>query len=391
MRQRLLDAARESFREQGVRRSSVSAICRRAGVANGSFYQYFSDRQAVLRELAEELRERMSSELRQAAAGARDLKGRVSATAAALFDLFVQRPGLLHVLREAEFVDHGIARAVYSDLETLLPECLGVQAEPPGTLSALVVGAVYFNAVGRTAWGLKHQPLPTIVDQLLHGQAAGDALPELWRAPPQPIELDLGASAPAGLQAQEPTRRRLLDAGESLLGELGYEACSVARLTAAAGVGQGTFYLYFQSKDELLAEVVRRTNLRLKLHTARAVAGVDHRLSMEALALRAFSAFALRRRSVYRVVREAEFVDRDLGRWYYLDLAEGYRSTLEAAMASGQVRSMDPLSLGLSIMGLLHHLGMRWPVWEHAPVPQEVLDRTTELLMRGILGGTEHE
>lgn len=390
MRQRLLDAAGQSFWERGYRSSSVSAICRRAGVANGSFYQYFADRQAVLAELLATLREALGGSLRRAAEGGRDLKGRVSAVAAALYELFVQRPGLLHVLREAEFVAPDAARALYEELEELLPACLRVSPGPVGALSAFVVGSVYFNAVARTAWGLEHQPLPAIVDQLLYGQAPAGASPALWRAPVGPSGGEVTVPLPASAEAVEPTRRRLLDAGEGLLGELGYEACSIARLTAAAGVGQGTFYLYFQSKDELLAEVVRRTNLRLKLHTARAVAGVTHRLSMEALALRAFARFALRRRAVYRVVREAEFVDRAVGSWYYLDLAEGYRSTLESAMALGQVRSMDPLSLGLSIMGLLHHLGMRWPVWEQAEVPEAVLVQSIELMMRGILGGNAH-
>ena len=48
----------------------------------------------------------------------------------------------------------------------------------------------------------------------------------------------------------ERTRRRLLEAAESVFAELGYHDASIVKITEAAGVGQGTFYLYFASKKE---------------------------------------------------------------------------------------------------------------------------------------------
>ena len=46
------------------------------------------------------------------------------------------------------------------------------------------------------------------------------------------------------------TRQKLLDAAEQVFGELGYHEASIVKITEAAGVGQGTFYLYFASKKE---------------------------------------------------------------------------------------------------------------------------------------------
>lgn len=53
-------------------------------------------------------------------------------------------------------------------------------------------------------------------------------------------------------------REDFLDAAQDLfLGE-GYEATSVERITRAAGVAKGTFYLYFRSKEELLLALRNR-------------------------------------------------------------------------------------------------------------------------------------
>jgi AcrR family transcriptional regulator len=54
----------------------------------------------------------------------------------------------------------------------------------------------------------------------------------------------------------ERTRRKLLEAAEAVFAELGYHDASIVKLTEAAGVGQGTFYIYFASKKDVFDEIV---------------------------------------------------------------------------------------------------------------------------------------
>ena len=54
------------------------------------------------------------------------------------------------------------------------------------------------------------------------------------------------------------TRRRLLDAAEAVFGELGFPEASVVKVAEAAGVATGTFYLYFDSKDDVVLAVAER-------------------------------------------------------------------------------------------------------------------------------------
>ncbi len=56
-RAQLLQAARVVFAERGYQRSSVSHIIKQAGVARGTFYNYFDSKKAVLQEVLVDLTE----------------------------------------------------------------------------------------------------------------------------------------------------------------------------------------------------------------------------------------------------------------------------------------------------------------------------------------------
>ena len=56
----------------------------------------------------------------------------------------------------------------------------------------------------------------------------------------------------------EVRRDELLAVATRLFVDRGYERTSIERITTQAGVAKGTFYLYFESKQDLLAQIVER-------------------------------------------------------------------------------------------------------------------------------------
>ena len=58
--------------------------------------------------------------------------------------------------------------------------------------------------------------------------------------------------------------------------------------------------------------------------------------------LRAFFRFASEHRNLYRIVRQAEFVDEAIYRAYYDKISAGYIEGMRAAMKKGQVEKLDP-------------------------------------------------
>lgn len=59
--------------------------------------------------------------------------------------------------------------------------------------------------------------------------------------------------------SQGPKREQILEAAARLFVEQGFHATTVGGIARLAGVGKGTVYEYFSSKEELFRELVRRT------------------------------------------------------------------------------------------------------------------------------------
>ena len=179
------------------------------------------------------------------------------------------------------------------------------------------------------------------------------------------------------------TRQRLLDAAEVVFAELGYHDASIVKLTEEAGVGQGTFYLYFSSKKEIFDELVRDLNLRVRHAMAEGAAKGKTRVEAEVLGFQAFFRFTAEHTALYRIIRQAEFVSPESLRYHYDKIAEGYVAALAQAMQRGEVAPADPEVLAFALMGIGELIGMRWILWgDGAELPDEVLREVARLIER---------
>jgi AcrR family transcriptional regulator len=188
---------------------------------------------------------------------------------------------------------------------------------------------------------------------------------------------------PVGERGQR-TRQRLLDAAETAFGRRGYFATSIADVTRRAHVAQGTFYTYFPSKRAIFTELVRQRSRDVRRTIQEAVAGMSDRAVIERAGFQAFFRFIDRHRSMYRIVRQAEFVDPAVFRWYYRHFAEGYITGLRDAQRAGQVRDIDPEVLAFCLMGIGDFVGMRWVLWEHRGPSDAVVEGMMRFILRGL-------
>ncbi|WP_127580102.1 TetR/AcrR family transcriptional regulator [Paenibacillus koleovorans] len=51
------------------------------------------------------------------------------------------------------------------------------------------------------------------------------------------------------------TRKRIMEAAVKLFSDQGYDSTTVAQITEKAGVGKGTFFNYFNSKEEIMCDL----------------------------------------------------------------------------------------------------------------------------------------
>ncbi|CAN5173374.1 TetR/AcrR family transcriptional regulator [soil metagenome] len=186
------------------------------------------------------------------------------------------------------------------------------------------------------------------------------------------------------------TRRRLLEAAENVFAELGYHDASIVKLTEAAGVGQGTFYLYFSSKKEIFDELVLDLNHRVRQAMTEASSRGGTRPERELLGFTAFFRFTAEHPALYRIIRQAEFVSPEMLHRHYDRLTEGYVAGLRQAMADGEIASGDPEVLAWALMGIGELVGMRWILWaEKDELDPDVLAELATIISRAI-GASEN-
>lgn len=189
-------------------------------------------------------------------------------------------------------------------------------------------------------------------------------------------------TVPTTIRGQQ-TRQKLLDAAELIFGEKGFDGASITAITQRAGVAQGTFYVYFPDKHAIFRELVRALSQRLRRATSEAIHGLTDRVEIERAGFRTFFTFIRDHQGMYRIVRQAEFVDASLFRWYYDSFATGYVAGLQAAMDAGQIRRMDAEVMAYCIMGIGDFIGMRWVLWEDDGLPDEVFEQAFSFMKYG--------
>ncbi|MFF2273207.1 TetR family transcriptional regulator [Agromyces sp. NPDC058136] len=161
----------------------------------------------------------------------------------------------------------------------------------------------------------------------------------------------------------EKTRRRLLEAAEHVFAAHGYHEASVSRITERAGVGQGTFYLYFATKLDVFNELVEDLNHRVRQAMSEGSRGATNRIEAERAGFAAFFRFTAEHPALYRVVREAELVSPDALRLHYSRIVEGYIDGLRDAAEEGEIGDIDPTVAAWALMGVGEMIGMRWVLW----------------------------
>ena len=185
----------------------------------------------------------------------------------------------------------------------------------------------------------------------------------------------------------ERTLRKILDAARDEFGEHGFSDSSIVGITQRAGVALGTFYTYFDSKEEVFRALVRDMSAQVRDHVAPALAEADDVVDGERRALESFLRFARKHRHVYRIIDEAEFVEPAGFREHYETTANRIAARLISGRDSGDISAdysdADLEYLAWAIMGANVFLGLKFSVWSSADA-KRVAEATSRLLRKGL-------
>jgi len=180
------------------------------------------------------------------------------------------------------------------------------------------------------------------------------------------------------------TLRKLLDAAAAEFGEKGFHEASISGITRRAGTALGSFYTYFDSKDEIFRALVSDMSAMVRTHSAKEVSPQMGPLEIEAAALGGFLKFAREHKEIYRIVDEAEFVDPASYRRHYESTASRIVERLHKGANGGEFRDDLTEAHAWAIMGMNVFLGLRYAIFEEDLSVEEVVAVASDLLKRGI-------
>jgi AcrR family transcriptional regulator len=181
------------------------------------------------------------------------------------------------------------------------------------------------------------------------------------------------------------TRTRILEAAEQVFAKHGYHDASIVKITEAAGVAQGTFYLYFGGKQQVFDELVEDLNRRVRHAMSEASGQGRDRIEAERLGFAAFFRFTAEHPALYRIIRQAEFVSPEMLHLHYERLTSGYVAGLRQAMEAGEIADGDPELLAWALMGIGELVGMRWILWNgRTELPADVLEELGRIITRAL-------
>jgi AcrR family transcriptional regulator len=162
-RRAILDAAQEIFTEMGYGAASIRDVVRRSGLASGTFYNYFPDKQSVFQAVLEEHTTELRRRLRESRSRANDVETVVREGFATYFSFIVEDRPLFEMLRR----NAGTVRELFDtpalELGILeLREDLAAHGELPSSLDVDALAAAMGGAAFELGIRLSEQDAPDV-------------------------------------------------------------------------------------------------------------------------------------------------------------------------------------------------------------------------------------
>jgi AcrR family transcriptional regulator len=192
-----------------------------------------------------------------------------------------------------------------------------------------------------------------------------------------------------------------MQAGMALFSTKGYHKTKVSDIVKEAGVAQGTFYLYFDSKADLfnalldrfidlITEAVSSVTVDLDGVSTQAQFAARIRLAVE----RVLAVFRNNASLARIVIREGSGLDPQLtDKWEEtIDrLAEVGAAALDAAIERGLIPAQNTKIAAYCVLGMYERVAYRWLIEYQSLDVDELVEALTRFEMLGISGTASPE
>ncbi|MDR2332452.1 MAG: TetR/AcrR family transcriptional regulator [Burkholderiaceae bacterium] len=143
----------------------------------------------------------------------------------------------------------------------------------------------------------------------------------------------------------ENLRRKILAAAAKVVGQYGYTDASIGRITEEADIAQGTFYLYFQSRQEIFDVLLPHVGADMLVFIGEKVRGARDYLDVEERGFRAFFEYLRLNPGFFRVLNEAEVAAPVAHAAHIKLMNERHVKSLKRSLDKGEIKNFEESEL----------------------------------------------
>ena len=183
----------------------------------------------------------------------------------------------------------------------------------------------------------------------------------------------------------------LLHAASEIVGEHGYVDASISRITERAGVAQGTFYSYFENRQDLFDQLLPRLGAEMLAFIKERTRGVVDASEREWKGFMAFFDFIVQNPDFLRILNEAEQLAPKGHEAHFQLVVAGYLASLQRDWARGEYPGYEERELEVIVYMLLSarsYLALRYAKDKEGikPIPNWITDTYIKFITYGLKG-----
>ena len=180
------------------------------------------------------------------------------------------------------------------------------------------------------------------------------------------------------------TLEKIINAAATIFYEKGFHGGSISDITRLAGVGSGTFYIYFDSKLSVYRYLLIEYGKRIRSNSSKAIMNCSSRKEAERCGIRSFFEFVLNDQAIFNIIWESLYIDKQLFDDFYTTFSNSYTSRLKYAQADGEVKNLDPNVLSYALMGIINFVALNSLVLKQEKNIDYLVDEVMKLLENGM-------
>ena len=192
-------------------------------------------------------------------------------------------------------------------------------------------------------------------------------------------------------EKSELVRNNLLWAAAQVVGEVGYAAASITRITEMANVAQGSFYNYFDSRQDILDTLLPDMGKKMMEHIRERSRGGSNFSELEQRSFEAFFEFIDNEPHFFRILNEAESFAPKAHKQHFDSVSRRYVQFLTRSHENGEFpayESEELEAIAFILMATRSYLAIRYVYGDgqRQSLPENVVDTYMKFVRFGLEG-----